>query len=368
MYPFRKDQTFVRNRWYMAGFSKDFTRKPIERTILDVPLAFYRTEAGTPVAMYGICPHRYYPLSLGHLEGDALVCGYHGFTFDADGKCIRVPSQATGAGFCQPTYRLEERGPLVWIWMGDESECDPENIPPYEDFGLDQNDWIHCAECYFSVKGRAQLLIDNLMDLTHVAFLHGQIDLGPAFLQKRLVAEERERSYQLRRVMNTGWTQFHEFLFKPENKFDGASEMSSITDFYGPELIRTSGPITHAIESMDDVPAEIGHSFFMHGITPETATTTHYFGFITRNFRLKDPEFDEALRQATIGVRQQDVEAIGAVEARLIQSVARQRELLSRADWPAAKVREKMQAMLDAEDHGAMDVAPRARSAAAVVT
>jgi vanillate O-demethylase monooxygenase subunit len=363
MYPFRDHQTFVRNRWYVLGFSREFSRNPVERTILETPLAIYRTQSGKPVAMYGICPHRYYPLALGHLDGDALVCGYHGYTFDADGKCIRVPSQGTGAGHCQPTYRVEERGPLLWIWMGDEAKCDPATIPPYEDFGLEQPGWTHCAECYFHIDGRAQLLIDNLMDLTHIAFLHGQIDLGAAFLQKGLEGEERDRSFQLRRVLETPWTQFHEFLFKPEAKFSGMSQMASITDFYGPELIRTSGPVTYSIDGMDTVPDEIGYSFFMHGITPETATTTHYFGFITRNFRLEDSEFDDALRRATTGVRQQDVDAIDAVEPRLAQSVARQRELLSRADWPAVKVRQKIQAMLDAEDGGGNIDSPAAARA-----
>ena len=82
-------------------------REPIERTILGKPVVLYRTLSGSPVAMYGICPHRYYPLALGKLDGDAIVCGYHGFTFDADGKCIRIPAQDTGAAFCQPVYRIE---------------------------------------------------------------------------------------------------------------------------------------------------------------------------------------------------------------------------------------------------------------------
>jgi len=119
----------VRNRWYIAAFGDEITREPMERTILGKPVVFYRTEAGAPVAMYGICPHRYFPLAQGRLEGDAIVCGYHGFKFDFGGKCVEIPSQGTGAGFCQPSYRIEERGSLCWIWMGDPEVCDTALIP-----------------------------------------------------------------------------------------------------------------------------------------------------------------------------------------------------------------------------------------------
>lgn len=139
MYPFRTAQAYPRNRWYIAAFSSEISTQPIQRTLLEVPVALYRTEGeGKVVAMYGLCPHRYYPLAMGKVEGDAIVCGYHGFTFAESGKCVRIPSQGTGAGFVQPTYPVEERGTFIWIWMGDAELADPAMIPPYEDFGLDQ--------------------------------------------------------------------------------------------------------------------------------------------------------------------------------------------------------------------------------------
>jgi phenylpropionate dioxygenase-like ring-hydroxylating dioxygenase large terminal subunit len=138
MYPFTSDNSIVRNRWYIAAFSTDVTREPMERTLLGSPVVLYRKQDGSAVAMYGICPHRYFPLAKGLLNGDALVCGYHGITFAADGKCIEVPSQSAAPGFCQPSYPILERGPLCWVWMGDKARCEPGLLPPYEDFGLEQ--------------------------------------------------------------------------------------------------------------------------------------------------------------------------------------------------------------------------------------
>lgn len=348
MYPFKVGDSLVRNRWYIAAFSSEIGREPVERTILDKPVVMYRTEAGTPTVMYGLCPHRYYPLARGRLDGDAIVCGYHGFTFAADGKCVLIPSQDTGAGFSQPTYPIIERNPLCWIWMGDADKCDPDLIPPYDDFGLDQPGWRHSSESLLHIKGRSQLLVDNLMDLTHLAYIH-HIPGGDAFKKTPLLAEERNRSYRLSRPLKSGWTGFFDLLYGPEYRFEAECDMAAVTDFYGPELIRTSGPIITAVDGMDEVPAALGEVYFIHGITPETATTTHYWGLITRSHRLDDHALDAVLTSMDVAVRQEDVEAIEAVEARVDGAAAVQRELLSKSDAPAIRVRQRIQAMLDAE-------------------
>lgn len=349
MYPFTTPSSIVRNRWYIAAFADEITREPIERKLLGLPVALYRKEDGQVVAMYGICPHRYYPLAKGKVRGDSLVCGYHGFVFDADGKCSEVPSQGTGAGFCQPIYPIIERGPLCWIWMGDADKCDQALIPPYEDFGLDQPGWHYSSANYYHLKGRSQLLVDNLMDLTHLPYVHHHIGGGEAMKNPPITEEQRDFSYRVSRTAKVPFTHFHELLFGPEARFEGLSEFLSLTDFYGPELIRTSLPITLSIEGQDSVPPELGALYILHGITPETETSTHYFGFSTRNFRLGNTELDEFQRQSDCKIREQDVDAIEAVERELDEAVQRQRELLVRADAPAAKVRRQIQAMLETE-------------------
>ncbi len=349
MYPFQSEQSLVRNRWYMAAFSSEISREPLERTLLGLPVALYRKEDGSPVAMYGLCPHRYFPLAKGRVEGDALVCGYHGFTFGPDGKCVNVPSQGKGLGFCQPTYPIEERGPVCWIWMGDPELCDPALIPPYEDFGLEQPGWQFSSPNYFRIKCRYQLLVDNLLDLTHLPYLHHHLSGGAVMVKMPLTEEQRERSYRVTRTGHLPFTPFHELLFGKDARFEGMSEFQSLTDFYGPEFIRTNLPLTTAVEGMDEVPPELGALHILHGITPETENSTHYFGFSTRNFRLGDATLDEFQLGSDRKIRQQDVDALESVETRLEQAAGRQQELLVRSDGPAVKVRRMVQAMIDAE-------------------
>jgi phenylpropionate dioxygenase-like ring-hydroxylating dioxygenase large terminal subunit len=349
MYPFKGARSIVRNRWYIAAFAHEITRQPLERAILGIPVLFYRTEAGAAVAMYGLCPHRYFPLAQGKLQGDSIVCGYHGFTFAANGKCVNIPSQGTGAGFSQPTYRLEERGPLCWIWMGDADRCDPERIPPYDQFGLGLPGWRASSFNYFHVKGRPQLLVDNLMDLTHLPYVHHHIPGGDAMSKTAMVEQERPRSYQLVRKSKFPWTPFHDLMWGPKNRYEGLADFDSLTEFYGPEFIQTGMPIITAVPDHEKVPPALGILHILHGITPETAHSTHYFGFSTRNFRVDDEELDKFQLDSDCHIRQQDCEAIESVEKRLDQAVDFQRELLARSDAPAIKVRQKIQAMLDAE-------------------
>lgn len=350
MYPFRSDRPFAKNRWYIAAFAHELGREPLGRTILDVPLVMYRTEAGAPVALYGICPHRYFPLAKGRVEGDAVVCGYHGFTFEADGKCSAIPSQGTAAGFCQPSYPIEERGPLCWIWMGERDRADPDLIPPYSDFGLCQDGWQFSSPNHFVIKGRAQLLIDNLMDLTHLPYLHWHIPGGEAMKAMPMFEEEREQSYRVIRNGKLPWSPFSDQMWGAENRYDGLADWQSITDFYGPELIRTNMPLFTAVPGHDTVPPELGHLHILHGITPETAYSTHYFGFATRNFRLGDQALDAFQLESDCRIRAQDIEAIEAIEPVADAAMEFQRELLVKADGPAVKVRRRIEQMLKAEE------------------
>ncbi|WP_022677572.1 MULTISPECIES: aromatic ring-hydroxylating dioxygenase subunit alpha [Novosphingobium] len=349
MYPFGSDRPFVKNRWYIAAFSDEVSSQPLARTILDIPLALYRTTQGKVVAMYGLCPHRYFPLAKGKVEGDALVCGYHGFVFEADGKCSAIPSQGTGAGFCQPTYRIEERGPLCWIWMGDAAACDPSLIPPYADFGLGEPGWRYSSQNHFIVKARAQLIIDNLMDLTHLPYLHYHVAGGEAMKSMPMREEQREESYRLIRTGKLPWGGFHDLLWGAENRYEGLADWESITDFYGPEFIRTNMPLFTRIPGHEEVPAALGHLHILHGITPETANSTHYFGFANRNFRLDDPALDAFQLESDKKIRQQDIDAVEAIEPHVDAAARVQQELLAKSDAPAVKVRRQIALMMEAE-------------------
>src|SRR5689334_24903076 len=82
-----------RNQWYVAAYSQEVGDDLLGRTICGEPIVLYRTGDGTAVGLADRCVHRRYPLSLSGRDGDRIVCGYHGFTYEPSGACVYVPAQ-----------------------------------------------------------------------------------------------------------------------------------------------------------------------------------------------------------------------------------------------------------------------------------
>jgi phenylpropionate dioxygenase-like ring-hydroxylating dioxygenase large terminal subunit len=169
---------FLRNTWYVAGWDHEISRAPKQIEVLGEKIVVYRTGDGRPVALEDACPHRKLPLSMGRLIGDHLECGYHGMTFDCAGGCVRVPGQdhiSPSANI--KAYPTESRWGLVWIWMGDPALADPATIIEVEHY--DDPKWGVNRGAAIDVECNYLLITDNLLDPSHVAWVH-QSSFGSA--------------------------------------------------------------------------------------------------------------------------------------------------------------------------------------------
>ena len=162
---------FVRNAWYVAGWSCEIDAELRRFTILDEHIVIYRKSDGSIAALEDRCPHRLLPLSKGKRIGDGIQCGYHGMTFDCHGKCVRIPGQSTvpPSAFVE-SYPVHERHDIVWIWMGDKEKADPDGIfdmPEFTDpaWVAHQGDALDLQSNYLNVA-------ENLVDPAHVSFVH----------------------------------------------------------------------------------------------------------------------------------------------------------------------------------------------------
>lgn len=160
----------IRNCWYVAGWSSDFAREPVQRFLLGDPIVLYRKEDGELVALADRCAHRMAPLSRGRIEGDAIRCLYHGFRFGADGKCNDIPGQdLIPDRACVRRYKVVERGSWAWVWMGDADRADPSLIAASK--ALDDPAW--CLKTgQLDYAANYELINDNLLDLTHLTYVH----------------------------------------------------------------------------------------------------------------------------------------------------------------------------------------------------
>lgn len=160
---------FIRNAWYVAGRSADFEAKLTALTLLSEPVVIYRAPDGTPAALEDACPHRKLPLSMGNLHGATVECGYHGLTFDGTGACVSAPTQGDPIPKRARvrSYPVQDRYGFLWIWMGD---ADPGPLMEIPNF--DSPTWGRTALGALSIHCNYLYVIDNLLDPSHVAWVH----------------------------------------------------------------------------------------------------------------------------------------------------------------------------------------------------
>ena len=162
---------FLKNCWYMGGWDHEvMDGKLLERRLLNQPVVFYRGESGQIVALDNRCCHRGAKLSQGRIEGDCVRCMYHGLKFDPTGKCVQIPGQdRIPPQLGVKSYPLVEKQHIMWIWMGDPALADPEKILdiPY----LEDPKWKGIP-AYLHYDSNYLLIMDNLSDFNHLAFVH----------------------------------------------------------------------------------------------------------------------------------------------------------------------------------------------------
>ena len=162
---------FLRNAWYVAARSSDLGQSLTPLRMLGENIVAFRTENGDPAALEDACCHRKLPLSMGRRQGDHVVCGYHGLTFDQTGKCVTAPTQSRlPAGARVRSYPMIDRWGMSWIWMGNPALADSDKIVSIDNHDaagwcLSGGDTMTCACNYL-------YLTDNLLDPSHVAWVH----------------------------------------------------------------------------------------------------------------------------------------------------------------------------------------------------
>ena len=135
---------------YVAGLLSEFTRELQQRFLLGNSVLMYLSTEGEPVLMQNRCAHRSFPLHHGRLEGDEVVCMYHGLRYNGMGACVNAPMIGRPAPHAKlHHYPTAVRGPLVWEWTGDAVLADEKDIP--DTSWLASEEWVH-GGAYIHVK------------------------------------------------------------------------------------------------------------------------------------------------------------------------------------------------------------------------
>ena len=354
----------LHNTWYVAALATEVEAEGLfHRRILDTSILLYRKGNGEAVAMQDRCPHRFAPLHLGKRVGDEVVCVYHGLRFDSSGRCTHSPhgDGNVPARACVRSFPLVERYGFLWIWMGEALRADAAMIPAYE---LLPGPHPHAVGYgYMHMQANYELIVDNVMDLSHVDHVHGPLlnTAGKLSPQKPPVIED-DQSVMVR----WEWQQhppiglLAPFLPDPA----AAAEQFVQVQWSAPSnMFLTIG----AVQGTRDFDCAIV-SWDFHLMTPESETTTHYFFASRRNFVVNDAALNKAKMDGMIYTfKTEDEPLIAAVQREMGTSDfwALKPALLS-CDPAPVKARRRLQALIDQENAQAAVTRP-ARLAAAPV-
>jgi vanillate O-demethylase monooxygenase subunit len=302
---------YLRSAWYAAATSPEIGRTPFARTVCDEPMVFFRRANGSIAALSDRCPHRLYALSKGEIIGDDIQCGYHGIRFNGGGVCTLIPFQREiPRGFAARAFPVIEKHALIFVWMGDPAKADPTLLPDFKE--NDSAGWT-AVHGYHYVRANYELLIDNLVDLTHLPTVHKGTLAGPGVHENPFQVEFDDHSVRAKRVMrNVDPAPVHRTIRTFPGKIDRSQEL----EFRPPVYVHIK---LGAIPAGSNEPLERPHHVVINSLTPETQRSTHYFWSVARWMNLDDPEVSRKLKEMNQNAFDQD-QAVLEVQQAMIES------------------------------------------------
>jgi len=341
---------FVRNAWYVAAWDHELSRSMLRRIILEEPVVLFRTTEGKPVALEDRCCHRQAPLSMGKLVGNVVTCPYHGLQYDTTGRCIKVPSQeGIPPNARVKSYPVVEKNHWIWIWTGDPAKADPALI---EDFHwMDDPAW-RFGGSYLHVEGNYLLVVENLLDTTHLPFLHPNTLGTDSFARSEFeVKREGDRITVSRYLMDDLPAPFH----KQMGAFpDGMKVDRWQITHYGPpcfvKLDIGSAPVGTPVRQGER--SKGVNMWNLNAITPETQKSAHYFFAQAYNFKLDERWVSDMLRTQVHNIFLEDMAIIRAQQQNMDLGASPVQNLAQDKAWVA--MRQIVQRLIQEEQQRAV--------------
>jgi vanillate O-demethylase monooxygenase subunit len=324
--------SFARNQWYVAAYGREIGRELLGRTILNEPIVFYRTEAddtgagGEVVALADRCVHRRFPLSASRLDGDKVVCGYHGFTYDTTGTCVYVPGQKRIPRTARvSSYPVVEQDSFVWVWVGDPSLADPTAIPRARHLADPAWKTIGGME---PIDGDYGLLVDNLLDLSHETYLHGGYIGTPEVADTPISTEVDEGAGIVRVSRHMDDAECPPFYARSTG-IEGRITRWQDIEYHAPCLYLLHSRIAPVgvLPNADGTDPDAFHVEITYAITPSTDKSVYDFWCVSRDFAQDDEEVTTFLHDFNRTVVIQDVDALNLLQKTLDTEPAGYQEL-----------------------------------------
>jgi vanillate O-demethylase monooxygenase subunit len=310
---------FLRNAWYVACTPDEFAERPLGRTVCGERMVFYRDAAGAVAALDDFCPHRGAPLSLGSVCEGRLVCGYHGLELGADGRTVAMPGQRVRGFPAVRVFPAVERYGFVWVWPGDAARADPSQI--HHLAWADSPEWAYGGGLYH-IACDYRLMIDNLMDLTHETYVHsssiGQREIDETPCVTRTDGDEVTTTRFMNGIQPPPfWKMALRMNGLPE---DRPVDRWQICHFNPPSHVLIEVGVALAGQGGYEAPKEAkASSIVVDFITPESATSIHYFWGMARNFKPHDASLTTQIREGQGKIFAEDRQILEQQQSNLLR-------------------------------------------------
>jgi phenylpropionate dioxygenase-like ring-hydroxylating dioxygenase large terminal subunit len=341
----------IYDAWYVIAPATEITREPIARTALGNSVVLFRRLDGQVVALQNRCCHRSFPLVHGTLDGDTIVCGYHGLRYDCSGKCIEIPMQkSVPAALRVRAYPTAELGPFVWIWMGERAPRADER-PPHQEW-LDHADWA-VRWGYLYVKGSYVHMHENLLDLSHLSFLHAKTFGTPEYARTPVEFDCAGDKLEVWRHVRC---ELPPIYSRPLGWTGARALRSSGSRYVSPGLHVNTGMFRNL-----DLPEDAQQPGPMNRVaqllTPESQTTTHYWTAQARNFAVGDAAMGDFMIESQLTAFREDAFALERItEMQQLAGVGEFEEISIPTDRAGVLMRRRLKKLAEREraaDEGA---------------
>lgn len=333
---------FLHNAWYAAAWSEEIsTETPLGRRFLGQPVVLFRDTDGSPAALGDRCPHRFAPLHKGTVCDGQVRCGYHGLGFDRTGQCVHNPHSPDAKQPRVRVYPLVERDGLLWIWMGEEQAADPAAVPRFE--CLDETRFF-VRRGYLHGHAHYELMVDNILDLSHIEYLHPALGT-PAVSKAKVDVSQREDVVITTRRMEA--EVLPPGLARVYRAGDRSVTRTMEVQWRAPSNLLLTVTIDHPEEA--EFPRTGSQS--LHLFTPETERSAHYFysGSISRE-TADQSLFDQFAGALAAAFLNEDKPMIDAQQAMIGDAELMDlRPMLMMIDRASVMARRNLKQRIDAE-------------------
>ncbi len=292
--------------WYAVMWSKELTNRPVKRKVVGKDLVLFRDGKGRVKCLEAYCSHRGADLSLGSCSHDSLHCAYHGWEFNGDGECLRIPSQPDRPipDFSHiKAYPVQEMAGLVWVYPQDKSEARPEELRVFPEL-LDNKYSLSPYDATWNAH--LTRVVESVLDVAHLAFVHKKT------IGRRLNAEIRTMLFEV-------------------------NDRNRLVIHNGGGLLEYSFPQQWILR-----PSEKTSQSFVNYVTftPISASETIIFGYAGRTFLRKIPLMNWVFSRYSLKILEEDRKVVESQHPRPIPEALRM-EAHVPADGPQVRFRQR---------------------------